>query len=290
MPASAFARRRTEPAVTHEHDTDPTDTAPQSASSRPTSRRRQVPQSAAEWREALRAEELPPELAQLPRRKRRKARRRWREARRDDLADWIREERRRTPTPVVIPIVALVVSAVVAAAAWLWPDRGDSHQAAPKATPTVEAPQAPDPTTPAPTASAPTVADSPTAVARAFITAYTERRPVEDGSHKASVERAAPYASTPLVENLEKHDDADFNQLVAAQATEAKPTHVAIGQPSAKQRPAPDTSIRVYLQADVTLAVKGTDSYTYTRHLTLEVARADLASPWMVTRVLGLKE
>jgi hypothetical protein len=152
------------------------------------------------------------------------------------------------------------------------------------------APQDPSSAAPTPSASAPAVADNPQAVAKAFVTAYTTRRPLQDGSHTASVERAAPYASTPLVENLNKHDDRDFNQLVAAQATSATPTQVDIGQPSQKQRPAPDTSVRVYLQADVTLDVKGTDPYTYTRHLTLEVARADSASAWMVTRVLGLQE
>ncbi|WP_329020473.1 hypothetical protein [Streptomyces sp. NBC_01601] len=276
--------------MTHEHDTEPTASEPKPAASRRSSRRARVPQSAAEWRELLREEELPPELAQLPRRKRRKARRRWREARREELGDWIREERRRTPTPLAVPVVALIVAAAVAGAAWLRPDHHDPAKSPPATPATVEAPSEPDPTNPTPSPSAPAVADTPSAVARAFVTAYTHRRPVQDGTHTASVERAAPYASTPLVQNLARHEDRDFDQLVAAQATEATPTDVVIGQPTSQQRPAPDTSIRVYLQADVTLTVKGTDPYTYTRHLTLEVTRADLASPWMVTRVLGLKE
>lgn len=40
----------------------------------------------------------------------------------------------------------------------------------------------------------------------------------------------------------------------------------------------------------MTIDVKGTDPYRYERHLTLEVSRADGASAWMVTRVLGLKD
>ncbi|WP_157856106.1 hypothetical protein [Actinacidiphila yeochonensis] len=131
---------------------------------------------------------------------------------------------------------------------------------------------------------------TPDQVAKAFVTAYTTRFPLKDQDHDAAVERAAPYASTPLVANLKKHDDKDFNQLVAAQAVSAKPTEVTIGQPSDKQRPAVDTSIRVWRQADITIAVTGTDDYTYTRHLTVEVTRADAASPWMVTRVLGIQE
>jgi cytoskeletal protein RodZ len=274
--------------VTHEKDPRTPDT--ESATSRRKSGRAPVPQSAAEWRELLAKEELPPEIGDLRGRKRRKAKRRWRSARRDERTEWIREERKKTPTPTVIPVIALIVAAAVAGAAWLWPDHHGADTAKPKATPTVQAPEAAPSASPTPTASAPTVADNPEAVAKAFVTAYTARRPVQDGSHKAAVQRAAPYASTPLVENLTKHDDRDFNQLVAAQATEAKPTKVDIGQPSAKDRPAPDTSVRVYLQADVTLDVKATDPYSYTRHLTIEVARADAASRWMVTRVLGLKE
>ncbi|MFG2210570.1 hypothetical protein [Streptomyces sp. NPDC048638] len=248
-----------------------------------------VPQTAAEWRELLAREELPPEITELRGRKRRKAKRRWRSARRDERTEWIREERKKTPTPAVVPVIALVVAAAVAGAAWLWPDHdGDNSKA--KATPTVQAPAAPETSTPTPTASAAAVADNPQAVAKAFVTAYATRHPLKDGSHKAAVERAAPYASAPLVQNLKKHDDRDFNQLVAAQATDATPSKIAIGQPSTKDRPAPDTSVRVYLQADVDLTVKATDPYDYTRHLTIEVARADAASHWMVTRVLGLEE
>ncbi|HBF84434.1 MAG TPA: hypothetical protein DD420_32250 [Streptomyces sp.] len=127
-------------------------------------------------------------------------------------------------------------------------------------------------------------------MAKAFVTAYTTRFPLQDQTHEAAVDRAAPYASTPLVANLKKHDDKDFNQLVAAQAVSAKPTDVSVGKPEDKQRPAVDTSIRVWRQTDVTVTVTGSDNYTYTRHLTVEVARADAASPWTVTRVLGIQE
>ncbi|MFJ2217846.1 hypothetical protein ACIQVO_36485 [Streptomyces sp. NPDC101062] len=269
------------------YDTDPAD---EHASAKKTHAR--VPQTADEWRDALRREELPPELAELPRRQRRRARKQWRSARRDARTEWIRAERRKTPTPLAVPVLALIIAGVVAGAAWLMPvHRPGTPQARHTTTPADQTPgpagqdPAADPSpspTPAPT--------TPDQVAEAFVTAYTTRFPLKDQDHDAAVERAAPYASTPLVANLKKHDDKDFNQLVAAQAVSAKPTDVTISPPTDKQRPAVDTSIRVWRQADITVTVAGTDHYTYTRHLTVEVTRADAASPWMVTRVLGIQE
>ncbi|WP_217225941.1 hypothetical protein [Streptomyces anulatus] len=266
------------------HDTDPADRQPSAKKTRAP-----VPQTPAEWREALRREELPPELADLPRRQRRRARKHWRSARRDARTEWIRAERRKTPTTLVVPILALIVAGVVAGAAWLMPDHdratpqtGHTGTSAPPA----PASSAAEESSPSP---APTFT-TPDEVAKAFVTAYTTRFPLKDQTHDAAVDRAAPYASTPLVANLKKHEDKDFNKLVASQAVSAKPTEVTVGQPSDKQRPAVDTSIRVWRQADVTLAVTGTDDYTYTRHLTVEVTRADAASPWTVTRVLGIQE
>ncbi|WP_432156095.1 hypothetical protein [Streptomyces sp. bgisy153] len=268
------------------HDTDPAD----EAAPTPKKNRAPVPQTVADWREALRKEELPPELDELPRRQRRRARKHWRSARRDARTEWIRTQCKKTPTPLAVPILALILAGAVAGAAWLMPNHHSAKpQAKNTATPTAQAPAPTDSTT----ADAPSPSSTPTtpdAVAKAFVTAYTTRWPLKDQSHDTAVDRAAPYASTPLVENLKKHDDKDFNQLVAAQATQAKPVKVTIGEPTDKQRPAVDTSIRVWRQADVTIAVTGTDDYTYTRHLTVEVTRADAASPWMVTRVLGIQE
>ncbi|MFF9785680.1 hypothetical protein [Streptomyces nigrescens] len=276
--------------MTHPNDPETPDSAP----ARNKRKGAPVPQTAAEWREALRKEELPPEFAVLSLRQRRRARKQWRSARRDERAEWIKNERKKTPTPVTVPIIALALAGAVAGAAWLLPSSDtDAHNATSKPTPAVSPHASEDPqasTGPSPSSSAPSVPDTPDAVAKAFVTAYTTREPLKDGSHTASVDRAARYASTPLVKNLKKHDDRDFNQLVAAQATQARPTKVTISEPEGKQRPAVDTSIRAYRSADVSIAVQGTDNYTYTRHLTIEVARADAASPWMVTRVLGVKE
>ncbi|WP_372412599.1 hypothetical protein [Streptomyces luteireticuli] len=253
-----------------------------------------VPSSAAEWREALRKEQLPEDLAQLPRRKRRKAARAWRSARRDARAQWIKNERKNTPTPLTVPLLALVIAGAVLGAAWLWPEHSsDRTTATPRATPTTSADEHEPDTPPVPVApgSPAPALTNPDDVAKGFATGYSTRLPLQDGSHTAAVQRAAPYASAPLTANLRRHDDRDFNKLVAAQAREAKPSKVVITEPAGRdQRPAPDTPIRVWRLATVTVDVKGTDNYTYERRLTLEVSRADTGAPWMVTRVLGIEE
>ncbi|MFK0142549.1 hypothetical protein [Streptomyces murinus] len=248
------------------------------------------PRTAAEWREALRREELPPELAELPLRKRRRARKYWRSARAEERAEWIRSERRKTPTPLTVPILALLAAGTVAVTAWL---TSGHHSHAPQATHTTPPVTQQPVTNEQRRGQTPTPAASPTTpddVAKAFLTAYSTRYPRADQTHDAAVDRAAPYASTPLVTNLKKHDDKDFDQLVAAQAVQATPTQVTVTSPGGKQRPSADTPVRVWRQAAITIGVTGTDDYSYTRHLTLEVTRADAASPWMVTRVLGIQE
>lgn len=226
--------------MTHETDPNtPEDDAPAARGTSRRARRTTGPQSADEWRELLRQQELPPEISELSRRKRRKARRHWRSAQREERTQLIRRARKNTPTPIVVPILGLIVAAAVAAGALLWPDKPGPDTVTTKPTPTVEAPRAPSSPAPAPSASAPTIDDTPQSVAKAFTTAYTNRRPLEDGGHEAAVDRARPYMSTALAYNLAKHDDRDFDRLVAAQATAATPTKVTIGKPTSAQRPAP---------------------------------------------------
>ncbi|MFI0742477.1 hypothetical protein ACH4PU_31030 [Streptomyces sp. NPDC021100] len=253
------------------------------------------PRTAAEWRQALRTEELPGELAALPRRQRRRARKAWRSAHREQRTEWVKKERRRVPEyGVGLPLLATAIAVAVAVGAWLSPDDTNDHaqKKKPSATaspaPAAEAPP-PDPRPVRPTPSH-SPATTPEAAAQGFLTQYCTRRPPQEGSHTASVERAAPYASKPLVDNLRRHGDKDFDRLVAAQALEAKTTKIELTSPSGSQRPAPDTDLRVYRRAKVTVEVKGTDTYTYTRDLTTEIQRADSGEPWMVTRLLGVEE
>ncbi|MFI8932438.1 hypothetical protein ACIG3E_32840 [Streptomyces sp. NPDC053474] len=250
--------------------------------------------TSAQWRQLLRDEQPPAHLQELPFFRRRRARKAWRTARRDARAQWIKDERRKVPTPVTVPVIALLLAGAVAAASWLWPQSDSDHH-----TQRAKTPARPT-TAPSTQDSAPTPAPAktparprpttPDGVAKAFVTAYTTRKPLQDGTHNAAVQRAAPFASTALVDNLKTHDDLDFNQLVAAQALTATPVKVTIKEPTAKDKLAPDTSVRVYRPATARIQVKGTDNYHYTRHLTIEVSRADAGQPWMVTRVLGVQE
>ncbi|GLF98280.1 hypothetical protein [Streptomyces yaizuensis] len=277
--------------MTHDHhDDEPTTPAPSTENRpRPGTGAGAAPSTAAEWRDLLRRDELPDELASLPRRKRRRAAKRWRSARREEREQAIRKARGKPPTTLAVPALALLAAAAVAVGALMWPS--DDAPARTKSSPSPTAAVSSDPPTPtAPAAGPPAQFADPDKVAEGFASAYSTRLPLQDGSHKAAVKRAAPYASGPLVDNLTRHGDKDFDRLVATQATEARPTKTKIGQPSGTQRPAPDTSVRVYRQATIAVAVKGTDPYTYTRHLTIEVSRADTGAPWMVTRVLGIEE
>ncbi|MFJ1662245.1 hypothetical protein [Streptomyces anthocyanicus] len=248
-----------------------------------------APSTSTEWRDLLRRQELPDELAGLPRRKRRRAAKRWRSARRDEREQAVKRAQKKPPVTLAVPVVALLLALAVGIGALVWPDDDGPSKAKHQPSPTAPAP-ASSVSPPAPTTAPTAQFINPDQVAEKFITAYTTRLPYQDGSHEAAVKRAAPYASSPLVANLKRHGDKDFDRLVAAQAVEARPTKTEIGQPTGSQRPAPDTSVRIYRQATVTVAVKGTDPYSYTRRLTVEVSRADLNSPWMVTRVLGIEE
>lgn len=245
--------------------------------------------TAEDWRQILR-DDAPPELGELPFRARRRARRAWRSARRTDRVERLRRERRNVPTPLYVPVIALVLAAAVGVAAWL--NTGDTTRDGADRSSRSVAPAAPDSaepaTSPEPSPTATRPAD-PTQLARAFTLAYTKRLPALESSHTEAVRRAAPYASEALVENLTAHRDMDWNRLVAAQADSAIPTKVTLSSPRGKDRPGPDTSVRLYRDAAVHIQVRGADTYSYTRHLVLEVTRNDVGDAWMVTRVFGLE-
>ncbi|MFK0047920.1 hypothetical protein ACIQU4_28305 [Streptomyces sp. NPDC090741] len=278
--------------MTHDQHDDQYDDKPTTASKPHGRRPAATPTSADEWRELLRKEDLPDDIAELPRRKRRRAAKHWRSARRLEREQAVRAARGKAPVTLAVPALALLLAGAVAAGTWLWPDHEERKpHAAPPPTASAAAPGAPETTTPpSPAASASANITDPDKAAEGFATAYSTRLLMQDATHAAAVQRAAPYASDALVANLKNHDDRDWNKLVAAQAREAKPTKTVIAKPTDKQRPAPDTDIRIWRQATVTVAVTGTDGYSYTREMTIEVSRADIGTPWMVTRVLGLEE
>ena len=252
------------------------------------------PGTSEHWRELLRRDEQPDEIAELPLRQRRRARKHWRSARRDERAQWIRAQRANPPTGLHIPAVAILLAAVIGLSTWLWPQhhgnaRPQAQQPSPVATQAQPAgqPSAGTPTAAA-SASPDTAAMSPQQIAVAFMTGYCTRIPLQDASQAGAVARAAPYASSALVDNLTHFDDHDFDVLVSRQVSEAHPGDVTAIAPTEEQRPGPDTQLRVYLQATTTVSATATVSYTYQRSLTLEISRADVGDPWMVTRIIGL--
>lgn len=251
-----------------------------------------TPSTAEQWRQFLR-EQPPEEIGELPFRKRRRARRAWRTARRAERAETIRRERRQVPTPLYVPVIALLVAAAVGTAALVQSDdKPAKAQAKPDRT---VAPAAPGPQTPSSAASPEVSQDvprptDPEELAKAFMSAYAKRSPAFEETHVQAVRRAAPYASTSLVDNLTKHRDKDWDHLIAAQANYATPTRVTVSVPKAKDAPGVDTSLRIYRSATARIKVRGTDNYSYTRHLVLEVARHDVGGLWQVTRVFGLGE
>ncbi|MEU5900342.1 hypothetical protein [Streptomyces venezuelae] len=249
-----------------------------------------TPSTAEQWRQILR-EQPPEEIRELPRRKRRRARRAWRSARRAERAEIIRRERRQVPTPLYVPVIALLVAAAVGTAALLQTDDDKlaKEHAAPDRT---VAPAEPGRLSPPPSTAAPDVPrpTDPEELAKAFMSAYAKRSPAFEETHVQAVQRAAPYASTALVDNLTKHRDKDWDHLIAAQANYATPTRITVSVPRGKDAPGVDTSLRIYRKASARIQVKGTDNYTYTRHLVLEVARHDVGDLWQVTRVFGLGE
>ncbi|WP_431983850.1 hypothetical protein [Streptomyces qinglanensis] len=251
------------------------------------------PRSAQQWRELLRKDQPPEQFTELPLFQRRRARRAWRSARRDARAQWIKSERRKVPTPLSVPIIALLLAGMVAAASWLWPDQGgETVQTKPHNTPSA-VPSADGTTTPTSTSPPSHSANrpgTPDGVARAFVLSYCTRNPAQEADHRVAVSRAAPYASEGLLDNLKRHGDRDWNKLVAAQAMTATPTKVTVTAAPAKEDLPPDTAVRVYRQTTSRIQVKGIDDYHYTRHLTLEVSRTDIGRPWQVTRVLGVEE
>ncbi|MFJ1742491.1 hypothetical protein ACIOG4_27930 [Streptomyces microflavus] len=276
----------------HDHDA-PADDTTAGTKSGTTDEPPQKPTTPDQWRQLLRDDKLPEQLAELPFFRRRRARRAWRSARRDARSQWVKQQRRNVPTPITVPLLALLVAALIGTVSWL--SREENHDTArPKPTASPTAAPAPPPTEhPEPAATPSSTAPRPKApddVAKAFMTGYSTRTPLQDGTHRAAVQRAAPYASAALVANLRNHDDLDWNQLIASQATSAAPKNVSVAAPSAKDRPAPDTTLRLYREATARIEVQATEDYAYTRRLTLEIARADVGQPWMVTRVLGVEE
>ncbi|MFD4535578.1 hypothetical protein ACFWNL_35900 [Kitasatospora sp. NPDC058397] len=249
-----------------------------------------------EWREYLHAElHLPEETRQGNRRQRKAARQAHREASRRDTREWIRSERQRDPVNPAgaLLIVGLLLILGIGARLW-WPDwNGSSHPtAAPTASATATStgnalpPSTAQPSTASATPTAEPLKDrtKPDPVIKEALRLYLTRDPIADRTHKPSVDRAGPYMTPALIANLQGHSDPTFDKLVSQSAT-ATVTDVALG-PADTTLP-PDTPLRVWRKATITVRTDGYTTETQTTVLTVEATLLD-GDQWFVSAVLGV--
>ncbi|MGW3377413.1 hypothetical protein [Streptomyces hydrogenans] len=248
-----------------------------------------------EWRELLKATyDYPEETDDGSRRQRRRARKAWRKTERARTTAWIAQERRREPTTARAAFVVVAALLAVGVLTRVGPDWLSTRADPPKATaqPNPTAAPSGDDKPPAPTSTSPTAAPSsadavdltdPNAVAEQFIRHYLTRNPPEDGDHRASVRRAAPWATPALSENLAAHEDRAFAVLVSRGGV-ATVRKVTIG-PTPQGLPA-DTPLRVWRAVTATVDVAGYTNYTDTVSLKAEIT--DTGRGWRVARLLGL--
>ncbi|MFI9005528.1 hypothetical protein [Streptomyces sp. NPDC053541] len=248
-----------------------------------------------EWREILASFQYPDDVKELPRRRRAAAKRAHRAQVRRDTAEWVREQRRREPLrPVGAALILALILALGLGARWIWPGLLGDKPAA-KVTTTAPTTQATDdkPNSPTPQPSSAKPSASPTAtvdladperVAEEAIRIYYTRNPPADRSHKAVVERAAPYMADSLALNLIGNSDPAWDRLVSRGGISNVRT-VKV-KPAGTDLPG-DTPVRVWRTTTATIDVKGYETYseTATLHVELMLTGED---EWRITRILGL--
>ncbi|MFD0270867.1 hypothetical protein ACFVGY_30530 [Streptomyces sp. NPDC127106] len=252
-----------------------------------------------EWREILANAPYPEEIKKGgTRRQRRRAKAQHRDDVRRETKEWVREQRRRDPIrPAGALIVVVLILAMGAGARWVWPDLlGEKGSTAPSGAAASlapgddkpadsPAPSAP-PGSPAPSASPSSAVDlsTPDRVAEAFMRAYLTRNPPKEETHKAVIQRAAPYMAPALVANLSEHSDPAWDRLVSRGGVSSVRT-VAV-TPSGTTLPV-DTPLRVWRKATATVDVEGYTKYSETTALDLELMSSGDGT-WRVTRIQGV--
>ncbi|MDN3294642.1 hypothetical protein QWM81_11360 [Streptomyces ficellus] len=259
---------------------------------------RERPSGPEDWRELLRTqydypEDLAPEGA--GRKARRRAKKEWREADRESRRAYIRGVREREPASpggVIVLIVALLVIGGVAS--WLFPkDSEDDAKAADhvQASPTaaVSGADSSSGTAGQPPASASPSAPAvdlsqPDEVSAAFIKAYLTRDPVKDQGPQASVERAEPWMTKSLRDNLAAHPDPAYKRLVirGGVATVGKVEVAEAGD----ELPVDIPKVRAFREVRASIAVKEWETKTEVRTLHLELVYT--TEGWLVARILDL--
>ncbi|MEU1277668.1 hypothetical protein [Streptomyces sp. NPDC005805] len=261
-------------------------------------KRRQEPPEPEAWRQMLNAQyDYPDDLtpANAGRKARRSARKEWRAADREARRAYVRGLREKEPaTPGGIILLAVVLLAVGALGMWLFPrDTDDRAQPANRvsASPTAAdtAPGSPDGKGQQPPASASpseTAADlsRPDTVAAAFIKAYLTRDPVKDQGPRASVERAEPWMTKSLTQNLIAHPDPAYQRLVI-QGGVATVKKVDVAE-AGDELPVDIPKVRAFREVSASIVVEEWETVTEVRKLHLELVYTEKG--WLVGRILDL--
>ncbi|MGA4980007.1 hypothetical protein [Streptomyces cinereoruber] len=247
-----------------------------------------------EWREILANFQYPEDVKEAPRRQRSGAKRAHRAQVRRDTAEWVREQRRREPLrPVGAALILALILALGLGARWIWPGlRGDGPATKVTATAPTQTPDdKPNSADPQPSSAAPSTPSAPPVdlteperVAEEAIRIYYTRNPPVDHTHKAVVERAAPYMSDSLALNLIGNSDPAWERLVSRGGVSTVRTVKVT--PAGTDLPG-DTPVRVWRTTTATIDVKGYETYSETATLHVELMLTD-GDEWRITRILGL--
>ncbi|MEV8628615.1 hypothetical protein [Streptomyces sp. NPDC051079] len=252
------------------------------------------PHTPQEFRDLLKAGYDYPEEVDAERgRSRRRARRAYRRAARAQTAQWIADERRREPISARVALLVVAVLLGIGVLARFGPDwltgqdAGADHvAAAPSAAPSAADDKPPASGAASPSSASPSPAADladPDTVAEQFARHYLTRNPPEDQEHTAAVDRAAPWATPALVENLSQNDDPAFERLVSRGGVSTVST--VFVKPAGQQLP-PDNPLRVWRTVTAKVDVVGYTTYSETTVLQCELTNVDGA--WRVARVLGV--
>ncbi|GAA0350665.1 hypothetical protein [Streptomyces blastmyceticus] len=265
------------------------------------SKKQQRPQNPAEWRELLKTPyEYPEEIEEAPKRSlRRRARKVYRQGRKAELKRRLAEERRREPVTAGGAILVIVgFLALGAAATHWWP----SHDAPARVVrPGTEAGASPEEGVPGEVRWRQGVGPSPSAspsdspkpdlgkpekTAEDWARAYWARNPPVDKTHKAAVDRAAPWMTSALRENLRQFDDKAWGELVSNGGVSTVDKVTVGPADDDRVRQQADTPTRVWRKVTVDTTVAGYRKYTDTKVLLTEIMRGD--DGWRVGRILGV--
>ncbi|MFE2879197.1 hypothetical protein ACFXG6_32925 [Streptomyces roseus] len=212
------------------------------------------------------------------------SRRRWRRTRRQvarrQRADAITAVRSRPVHPATLLLVVAVVLVLGAVArCGARPEQDDDRPPA-AASPSPSAPAASE--LPASVPSVPAGA-GPDDVAGAWVRAYLTRDPLVDQTHRASVRRAATWATDDLTRNLSDTVLPGWGRQVSrGEATRVRDVAV---RPAGDDLP-PDNAAQVWRTVAATVDVTGDDAAQRTDTLHVEISRT--TAGWRVSRVLGV--